>query len=132
VNLRYSLLLSLIGLSLFHSWPVRASPSLECTGSSQVEIKDCLVETEHHVNRALATALRIARDQAAGLDAVTGRAVAVPALEEGQAAWLAYRDAHCDYHGATFGGGSGTGIAIRNCRIALTRQRTDELVAAAH
>ncbi len=62
------------------------------------------------------------------LDTVTGRKVAVPALEAGQAAWVAYRDLHCEFVGATFGGGSGTGAAIRGCRIELGRARADALL----
>ena len=59
------------------------------------------------------------------LDDVTGRTVALPALEKAQAAWSAYRDTHCDYVGATFGGGSGTGIGINSCKIELARSRAE-------
>jgi len=125
-----SVLLSLTALALLQPLPLRADPSLECEGDSQVEIKNCLAETEQRVDRALATALQIARERAGELDRVTQRAVAVPALAQGQAAWRAYRDSHCDYIGATFGGGSGSGIAIRDCRITLTRQRIAQLLGA--
>ncbi len=67
-------------------------------------------------------------DAAKALDAETGRPGTVAALEAGQKAWAAYRDDHCAYVGATFGGGSGTGIAIRSCRIDLGRARTDQLM----
>ena len=62
------------------------------------------------------------------VDDVTGRTVALPALEKAQAAWLAYRAIHCDYVGATFGGGSGTGIGINSCRIELGRSRAELLM----
>ena len=109
--------------------PASADPAMECAdASSQVEIGQCLAEVEQNVDAALATALRFAMNAARELDDVTGRAVAVPALEAGQTAWSAYRDKHCDYVGATFGGGSGTGVAIRSCRIELGRVRTDDLM----
>jgi len=108
----------------------RADPSFECgIGSgSQVEIADCVAETEATVDKALELALGFARKAAEELDGATGRVVAVPALESGQAAWSTYRDQHCEFVGATFGGGSGTGIAIRSCRVKLGRARVDELM----
>jgi uncharacterized protein YecT (DUF1311 family) len=108
--------------------PARADPTLECPGGSQVEIGDCLARTEAQVDQALATALGFARQTAEELDQATQRSVAVPALEGSQAAWMAWRDAQCDYVGATFGGGSGTGQAIRACRIELGRARMDQLM----
>ncbi len=109
----------------------QADPSLECSvgSGSQVEISDCLVTVEEAATAALEVMLKIARDSAAELDGITEREVAVPALDASQAAWQTYRDAQCDYVGALFGGGSGTGIAIRSCRIDLTRERTAALQA---
>ena len=109
-----------------------ASPSLECSGdnSSQVEIGDCLASAEKQVQGAIDLALSFARDSAAELDEVTGRATSVKALEAGHSAWLQYRDAHCEFVGTTFGGGSGTGIAIQSCRINRGRVRTTELMDA--
>lgn len=107
-----------------------ADPVLECslTESSQVEIGDCLAATEGRVDEALALALGFASDAATALDGDTGRSVGVPALQSGQDAWAAYRDAHCEFVGTTYGGGSGTGAAIRACRIELGRARTAELM----
>ena len=109
---------------------VRADPTLECglSGETQVEIGDCLAAAEAAVDAALAQAFGFAADAARGLDETTGRPVAAPALEAGQAAWSAYRDAHCAYVGTTWGGGSGSGAAIRACRIDLGRARTDALM----
>jgi uncharacterized protein YecT (DUF1311 family) len=107
-----------------------ADPTLECglSETTQVAIGDCLAAEEAVVDGALAQALGFATDAAKALDGETGRPGAVPALEAGQGAWSAYRDAHCTYVGATFGGGSGTGAAIRACRIDLGRARTDALM----
>lgn len=108
-----------------------ADPSLECSLSSgsQVEIGNCVAEAEATVEKTLSLALGFATDSATSLDEVTGRPVAAPALMDGQAAWAAYRDAHCAFVGTTFGGGSGTGIAIQSCRVELGRARIAELLA---
>lgn len=108
-----------------------ADPATECgvDFGSQVEIGDCVAATEKRVEASLATMLGFATEAAKELDGVTGRAVSVPALESSQAAWSAYRDAQCEYVGSTYGGGSGTGIAISSCRIELGRAREAELRA---
>lgn len=105
-----------------------ADPATECGGSSQVEIGACVAETLERVDRTIDINLGFAMQSAGALDEVTGRGLAVPALEASQAAWSAYRDAQCDYVGATFGGGSGTGIGITSCRIELGRDRAAELM----
>ena len=112
--------------------PAGADPSLECsvTSASQVETAQCLAAAEEAANAALQVMLTTARDSAAELDRITERDVAVPALEAAQAAWEDYRDKECDFAGSLFGGGSGTGIAIRSCRVELTRSRTRALEAA--
>ncbi|MEM1353127.1 MAG: lysozyme inhibitor LprI family protein, partial [Pseudomonadota bacterium] len=79
--------------------------------------------------QAMQIMLDAALAQATELDEITGREVAVPALLASQAAWEAFREAECDYAGALFGGGSGTGIGITSCRIELTRARTRELTS---
>ena len=107
---------------------LRASPDSECPGSSQVEISDCVAQVEEAVDASLATIFSFALAAAQELDTVTGRPGAVEALEAGQAAWSAYRDAHCAYVGTTYGGSSGTGIAIRSCRIELGRARERDLL----
>lgn len=120
-----------VALLLLAPGLVSADVSLECNEgtSSQVEIADCMAATEARVDAALETALSFASASATDLDEVTGREVALPALEAAQAAWVAYRDTQCEFVGATFGGGSGTGIAIRGCRIELGRARVTELLA---
>lgn len=108
----------------------QADPVMECGNrfGSQAEIGDCLADIEMNVDATMGVALGFAMASAKELDEVTEREVALPALEAGQAAWSAYRDQHCEYVGSTFGGGSGTGIAIRGCRIELARARTDILM----
>lgn len=107
---------------------VLADPATECGGSSQVEIGTCVAETLQRVDATVNIYLGFAMTSAEELDGITGQAVAVPALEAAQAAWLEYRDAHCDYVGATFGGGSGTSIGIDSCKIELGRDRAKDLL----
>ena len=105
-----------------------ADPATECGGSSQVEIGACVADTLQRVEATIEMYFGFAMGSAEELDNVTERVVTVPALEASQAAWSAYRDAHCDYVGATFGGGSGTRIAIDSCKIELGRNRAKDLM----
>lgn len=106
-----------------------ADPSMECDGSSQVEISECLDETLARADAAVEEAFSFALTSAAETDEVTGRASVVPALYASQSAWEAFRDGQCDYVGSTYGGGSGTGIAILACRITEARNRTTALLS---
>ena len=119
---------SALCLVLWGAGTALADPATECGGSSQVEIGNCVADTLARVDATIEVFLGFAKSSAEELDGVTGRVVTVPALDAAQAAWLAYRDAHCDYVGATFGGGSGTGIAINSCKIELGRARAAELM----
>jgi uncharacterized protein YecT (DUF1311 family) len=108
----------------------KADPTMECSigKSSQVEIGNCLVTVEKNAEAAMESALRFASSSATELDKAAGRDLASPALQAGQAAWQQYREKHCEFVGATFGGGSGTGIAIQGCRIELARERYAQLM----
>lgn len=109
--------------------PALADPTMECSGMpSQVDIHRCVDVALSRVDGAIVTAYGFANDAAAELDEITGRAVAVPALAAAQSAWSDYRDRHCEYVGSTFGGGSGTGIAISACRVTLGRARVSQLM----
>ncbi|GAA6161787.1 hypothetical protein NBRC116589_39610 [Ruegeria sp. HU-ET01832] len=120
-------------LILFLSSAASADPALECLDAgSQVEIGACVGAMEDRVNQAIDASYDIAMQSAKELDDVTGRVVAVPALDSAQTAWLAYRDAQCEAVGASFGGGSGTGIGITACRVELGRARVDELLRYAN
>lgn len=110
---------------------LHADPAMECgiSNGSQVEIGNCVGAVEKTVDQAVELALGFAMDVAKELDTATGRDVAAKALTSGQQAWGAYRDAHCEYVGSTFGGGSGTGIAISSCRVEMGRQRVSGLMS---
>ncbi len=124
---RYLTLFAVLYLAL--AAPASADAALECgvQVSSQVEIASCVTAQMDVANDALEEALGFARDAAAELDDVTGRAEAVPALDAAQTAWSTYRDAQCSYSAALFGGGSGAGIAEGACHIAVTRARIADL-----
>ncbi len=49
------------------------------------------------------------------------------ALDRGQAAWLTYRNAHCDSIVATYGTGSGGPLAGFKCEADLTKDRVKQL-----
>ena len=126
-----TLLLSVTALLAISSPALLAAdPSLECGihSSTQVDIGKCLTKTETDVDGAIKLALSFAQDAAQNLDKVTITDASVKALVKGQATWSAYRDSHCAFVGTTFGGGSGTGIAIQSCRIELGRIRTTHLM----
>ena len=124
------LVLSILG-SLFTTSLAQADPASECGNkvSSQVALSNCLVEVATNVNATIKDALEYATYTAKELDQVTTRSEAVPALTQSQDSWAAYREAHCNFVGSMFGGGSGTGIAIQNCRIQLGRLRATELMS---
>ncbi len=124
-----TLALSALGFMLTISL-AQADPAAECgyQAGSQVEISNCLVKVTTNVDAAVNQALGFATDVAKELDDITNRDVAIPALSLSQNAWTAYRNMHCEFVGSTFGGGSGTGIAIQSCRIELGRKRVTELM----
>ena len=102
--------------AMFLAWAsvVAADPAMECSAaaSSQVEAAECIAATGDRVDLSVQTALEFAIQSARDLDEVTGRAVSEPALVASQSAWNDYRDQHCAFVGTTYGGGSGTGIAV--------------------
>ena len=122
--------LIVFGMLVSITTPVNADPTMECDiqSGSQVETGECLAEVEKNANAALEIIFGFAMNAARELDKVTGRDATVPALKVGQDGSLQYRDKHCEYVGATYGGGSGTGIAILSCRIELARARSNELM----
>ncbi|WP_170517120.1 lysozyme inhibitor LprI family protein [Ruegeria atlantica] len=120
-------------ITLLFSSAALADPTLECSdASSQVEIGVCVGQMEDRVNLALDESYGFAMQSAKELDEITERVEAQPALEASQSAWASYRDAQCEAVGASYGGGSGTGIAITACRVDLGRARVDELLRFAN
>jgi len=121
----------LLGLAMLLgiSASANADPMAECwVGNGKQEAEVCLGAVEDKANAALDETLRQAMDAAKKLDDLTApRRDVVPALNSAQAVWAQYRDKHCEYVEANWAGGSGTGMAVSNCRIELARKRFDEL-----
>jgi len=119
-----------IALAMGLPFSAAADPAMECSvaNASQIEIGNCVQLAEDITNAAIKSALDFARQAAQELDSVTGRKASLPALSASQTSWESYRNQHCEFVGATFAGGSGTGIAIKSCRVSLGRQRIDELM----
>lgn len=88
-----------------------------CAGPTTAEVRLCatraLRAAEQDMKRYLAAA----------------RAVAPPAaaLDGAQEAWTRYRDEACRGAGSRFEGGSLQPVAVLDCRLRLTRERTREL-----
>jgi len=120
-----------IGIALQATSQAHADPTLECdiANDNQVEIRNCVGAMGEVVDTTVELALGFAMESAKELDTATGRDVASKALTASQKAWNGYRDAQCEYVGSTYGGGSGTGIAIAACRIDLGRQRVSALMS---
>ncbi len=106
-----------------------ADPMSECwIGNGKQEAQVCLGAVENNANAALDVILSQAMDAARKFDDVTApRRDVVPALNAAQEAWAQYRDKHCEFVEANWAGGSGTGMAVSNCRIEQARRRFDEL-----
>jgi uncharacterized protein YecT (DUF1311 family) len=48
-------------------------------------------------------------------------------LKKAQRAWLTYRDAQCEADYKMFAGGSAAPLALTQCRVTLTQERTETL-----
>lgn len=123
---------SVSSILLFGILPVAADPVLECNSgmATTAEITACLAETEERVDRALDTALDFAMAVAGDVDEMTGNAVSMAALDEAQAAWRAFRDAHCAFVSASFGDPDVGRMEAGACRVQLGRARVADLLDA--
>ena len=119
-------------LGLLVAFPAAADPVLECNGgtATTAEIAACIAETEIRVNLALEAALDFAMAVATDLDEMTGEAATLPALDEAQAAWRDFRDAHCAFIAMSFGDPEAAGIEEGACRVELGRARVSDLLNA--
>ncbi len=96
------------------------------------EVKRCYNDRVNEIDREVDRAYQRALAAAGELDAVTGHGDAVPALEESQALWRAFRRADCmDLQAKLAAGGSGTGVFIARCAIDMAKTRIAELEAIA-
>ena len=125
------------------------SPPSDCaTAMTQAALNDCaargFAEADDALNAAWGPAMGWARRMDARMreEAAAGTLIGPPVfggLAEGQSladglldaqrGWLRYRDGQCTAEAATFTGGSIWPMLFDGCRAALTRVRTEELLA---
>lgn len=105
-------------------------------GSSNAGIGFCFGAERDDWDRRLNSAYLILLDQARQTDAEMARIGSAappegPALQAMQRAWVAYRDASCQYEMTTWGGGSGAGPGVAHCEMTLTGAQALRLMARA-
>lgn len=90
---------------------------------NQAELKDCLAALlpQAKQDRQNAEAATLAAMKQ--LDRIQLRSEAVPALQQDIKAYSRYQKAHCRWVAASYGSGTGSGIAEAACRIDLDRAR---------
>jgi uncharacterized protein YecT (DUF1311 family) len=123
--------LSVIAVALWSARVFADSPLEECSrdNADQPQVRACLDARMKAAESALADAYRAMRDEMERLDRAVGQPVAAKPFEGAQQAFRDYRDRHCAWVGIKAVGGSGAGDFVRDCRIRLAEQRTQELQA---
>ena len=106
-----------------------ATPLEDCyqTSADRKQVRACLDARVAAAEDALADAYRAMRNEMERLDRVLGKPVGAPAFEASQQAFRTYRDKHCAWLAGKAVGGTGAGDIVRDCRIRLAQQRTQEL-----
>ncbi len=94
---------------------------------SRLDVGPCLADQRRQSEAALAEIADRVMTAATELDRVTGRSLAVPAFEQAEAAFAAYRDAQCGAVRAMAASGTGAGDFELACIVRLNRIRIDEL-----
>ena len=107
-------------------------PTLECAEhmSDDRARRACLRDLLDDAETELAAAVARAGQEAEDVDLMAaGRHGAQSRLETAQSAWLAYRDAECERRASLMLiGADDRGEIDIDCRIAVTRARTSELL----
>ncbi|WP_432720265.1 DUF1311 domain-containing protein [Jeongeupia wiesaeckerbachi] len=118
----------LLATGLAHAQPSPPAIS-ECDqrSNNQAELSQCLGQLETDATQDRLSAEAAARAAMRRLEATTPNSHALGLFESDVAAYLAYRDTHCNWAGVSFYGGSVAGVAMQTCRIDLDRHRADEL-----
>lgn len=107
--------------------PALPSPPLyPCSllAGNQIEIRSCLADQLADLELSLEHMDAAAGAAMAELDAITSAEIDADAFHDAAArAFESYRQTACDAVGASYAGGSGTGIAILSCRLDLAWRR---------
>ena len=98
-------------------------------GNSTVGMGGCLSREYDVWDRMLNAAYRDLLDLYAVSDAEASangwtEPAQVPTLKAMQRAWIAYRDARCDFERAKWSGGTGQGPATAHCLMEMTAEQT--------
>lgn len=115
---RLALFAALLLFALFAPSPARAS--CEDDATTQAALNDCAGQAFAKSDRALNGLYREIM-QRLGKDTDEGRM-----LIAAQRAWIAFRDAECDFAAAGVAGGSIYPMTVVNCRNTLTEKRIDD------
>lgn len=118
--------------SIFLGPPLSGPFRIDCEDSatSQVEMRACLQKVSKYVERTLDVASAAAAVEMRELDTVTSANIgAEQAFAVSRQAYGAYRDAACAAVGASYAGGSGTGIAILSCRQQMDWERANRIAS---
>lgn len=107
------------------------TPLQECYDSNadRQQVRACLQDRLDAASDALADLYQAMLAEMERLDRAVGREVAAPAFEASQRAFREYSDHTCEWIAVKAMGGSGAGDMMRDCQIALTEQRTRDLLA---
>jgi uncharacterized protein YecT (DUF1311 family) len=123
----------MISTVLFGLLALQASdprPMIECSEHMMEDraLRSCLEDLLDTAEDALDDAEAAARAEAAEIDLdMPGVANATTQLAQAQTAWIAYRDAECARRAGLLLIGEDADTVSLDCRIALTRARTQEL-----
>jgi uncharacterized protein YecT (DUF1311 family) len=117
------------------SGAIAASPKANCADpQSNLEMKMCasenLTKADAELNQAFERALEAAKGQYESVRRDPGFE-SMPnmpdELRKVERAWMAFRDANCDYQNLVYYGGSMASLAVIGCRLDMTKARTKEL-----
>lgn len=101
----------------------------ECYKNAQTTaaIRECLKQELQETREEYRSVMEKLTNQAGELDRVTGRNVALPALEKANLSFDRYVSDQCVFEEAMIAGGTGAGAANLSCQINLLRLRMGSL-----
>lgn len=126
-------ILWLCSLSILSVTPLMSSAASvdECYKSAQTTaaVRECLKQELQETREEYRAMIEKLTNQAGELDRVTGRSVALPALEKANISFDRYVSDQCVFDEAMSGSGTGAGAANLSCQINLLRIRMGSLEA---
>ena len=96
---------------------------MEMSGGSTIEMSTCLAQERDLWDYALNENYRQAIEKAQRYDADVAKPMVEQPLREMQRAWIAFRDARCEFERSQWGGGSGGGPAVTGCLMQETGEQ---------